>query len=65
MLYPEQHYYVGEFVENNFDGRGQFHTADMSYIGQFKDNKFHGRGELKINKNNSVFDGFMEGGFMK
>ena len=37
-------YYVGDFLENAFDGRGVFVSPDLSYEGQLKNNAFHGQG---------------------
>ncbi len=42
--FGEDWYYVGDFLNNCFDGRGEYVSPDISYVGEFKNNTFHGQG---------------------
>jgi hypothetical protein len=33
MLFTENEYYVGNFLENQIDGRGEFSSPELSYVG--------------------------------
>ena len=53
--------YVGEFKENNFNGKGTFTSSNgTKYVGEFKDNNFNGQGTITYADGNKYVGEFKD-----
>ncbi len=60
---PREHY-VGNFIDNNLEGEGEYISDDFSYSGPFKDGLFHGTGKITLVDGETYFAEYSEGNYI-
>ena len=56
--------YIGNFINNNLEGEGEYFSQEFSYSGKFKNGLFHGIGKIKLTDGDSYFAEYSEGKYM-